>query len=798
MSLSSAQILDLRKRLMEKEFARMNSMQRTATFHTEGALLILAGAGSGKTTVLVNRIANIVEYGSAYYSESVPVLSQELEAELISAADTGHASRQLKNALAVNPARPWQILAITFTNKAASELKERINARIGSSGDDIWASTFHATCARILRRFGERIGFTNKFTVYDSDDSLRLVKDCMKQLNIDEKSFPAKSVVNEISHAKDKLISPSEYEKATHNDYRLTNVARIYKMYQSRLKGSDAMDFDDLLYNTIALFDADNSVLEYYQNLFRYIMVDEYQDTNMAQYELIRLLADKHKNICVVGDDDQSIYKFRGATIENILSFEKSFKNAMVIRLEQNYRSTQTILDAANAVIANNVTRKEKTLWTENSKGEKITVFTADSERSEAQFIADTVMKGVAAGRKFSDYAVLYRMNAQSNSVEGVFARAGIPHRIIGGHRFYDREEIKDMIAYLHLIDNHSDDVRLARIVNKPKRAIGDTTVEKLTSISHGIGESIFDIMKNADEYSALQKSAGRLREFCRLIDELSEINEDEDMNLEQLYDAVVEKTGYISYLRSEYAKEPMKREAKIENINELKTNIKNYMNENEDAELSGFLQEISLITDIDNYDEDSDAVVMMTMHSAKGLEFPIVFIPGMEDGIFPGVQSIYNQDDLQEERRLAYVGITRAKEQLYLIKSSMRMIFGQTKRNLPSRFLKEIPTELINALPSEAERIANVNRMQANKLLSEMQKNKRKTPSIPSFNHQPVAASAPTKSFAAGDRVMHKVFGVGTILRASKMGNDTLLEIAFDKVGTKKLMANYSNLQSV
>lgn len=796
MSLSSSQILELRKKLMEKEFAHMNVMQRTATFHTEGALLILAGAGSGKTTVLVNRIANIVEYGAAYYSDAVPELSQELEAELLAAAETGKASRQLKNALAVNPARPWQILAITFTNKAAAELKERINARIGSAGQSIWASTFHSTCARILRNYGENIGFTNKFSIYDSDDSLRLIKDCMKQLNIDEKSLPAKSVINEISHAKDKLITPAEYEKAAHNDYRLANIARIYKMYQSRLKASDAMDFDDLLFNTVDLFKTHSDVLEYYQNLFRYIMVDEYQDTNMAQYEFIRLLAQKHKNICVVGDDDQSIYKFRGATIENILSFENSFKNAKVIRLEQNYRSTQTILDAANAVIANNVTRKPKKLWTENVKGDNVILFTADSERAEAQFIADTIMKGVAAGRSFSDYAVLYRMNAQSNSIEGVFARAGIPHRIIGGHRFYDREEIKDMIAYLHLIDNHSDDVRLARIVNKPKRAIGDTTVEKLTSISQGIGESIYNIMKNADEYSALQKSSARLHEFCKLIDDLTEINEDESLTLEDLYDAVVEKTGYISYLRSEYGKEPMKRDAKIENINELKTNIKTYINENEDADLSGFLQEISLITDIDNYDEDSDTVVMMTMHSAKGLEFPVVFIPGMEDGIFPGVQSIYNQEELQEERRLAYVGITRAKQQLYLLKSSMRMLFGQTKRNLPSRFLKEIPTELITAFPSEAERI---NRMQANKLLAEMQKNKRKTPTIPTFNKQPVySAGTPAKSFAVGERVMHKVFGAGTILKATKMGNDTMLEIAFDKIGTKKLMANYSNLQSL
>ncbi len=796
MSLSASKITELRDKLIEKEFSHINSMQREAVFHTEGALLILAGAGSGKTTVLVNRIANIIEYGKAYGSDEYPSLSEELEEELITAAQTGKASWRLKSALAVEPARPWQILAITFTNKAAAELKARISGRVGAAGDDVWAATFHSTCARILRRYGDRIGFSSKFTVYDSDDSMRLIKDCLKQQNIDEKFLPARSAMNEISRAKDRLLSPADFSKEYQNDYRMTMIARVYSMYQDRLKSSDAMDFDDLLFNTIKLFNVADDVLSYYQNLFRYIMVDEYQDTNMAQYELIRLLADKHKNICVVGDDDQSIYKFRGATIENILSFEKSFKNAAVIKLEQNYRSTQIILDAANAVIANNIERKKKTLWTQNKSGDKITVYTADNERDEAQYIADTILKGVAGGRSFSDYAVLYRMNAQSNSLESVFARSGIPHRIIGGHRFFDREEIRDMVAYLHLIDNRSDDLRLMRIVNKPKRGIGDTTMERVASIAQGLGESFFDVMKNAEEYGSIQKSAKKLGEFCSLIEYLSDINEDEEYTLEDLYDYVVEKTGYIEFISSEYAKEPTKREAKIENINELKTNIINYMNENEDGDLSGFLEEISLITDIDNYDEDADTVVLMTMHSAKGLEFPVVFIPGMEDGIFPGSQSIYNQDDLQEERRLAYVGITRAKEQLYLIKASSRMLFGQTKRNLPSRFLKELPVELTNQQMSENQRMMSAIKTQAQGApgFTTPFEQARAKKAAQTFLKQPTAQSS-TGTYTVGMRVRHGTFGEGTILDAVRMGNDTLLEIAFDKTGTKKLMANYAKL---
>ncbi|MGN0518986.1 MAG: ATP-dependent helicase [Acutalibacteraceae bacterium] len=794
MSLTSAQIIDLRKKLIEKEFSRMNPMQKSAAFHTEGALLILAGAGSGKTTVLVNRIANLLEYGSAYTSNDVPYLSEDMEQELICAAESGNASGELKRILAVDAPRPWQILAITFTNKAAGELKDRINARVGFIGNDVWAATFHSTCSRILRRFGDRLGFSSSFTVYDTDDSLRLIKDCIKQLNIDEKTLPAKSVLNEISRTKDKLLTPSEMKRDAANDFRLSKIAEVYDTYQKRMKSSDAMDFDDMLFYTVKLLEADSTVLEYYQNQFRYIMVDEYQDTNHAQYEFIRLLAGKHGNICVVGDDDQSIYKFRGATIENILSFEKSFKNATVIRLEQNYRSTQTILDAANAVISNNMMRKSKTLWTENSRGDKITLYTADSERSEAQYIADAILKGVASGRKFADYAVLYRMNAQSNTIEGVFARSGIPHRIIGGHRFYDREEVRDMMAYLHVVDNHNDDIRLLRIVNKPKRAIGEATMEKVQDIAQNLGESIFTVMENADEYAALQKSAKKLMDFCKLINDFSELLEDGEHSLDEVYDSIVENTEYIPYLRSEFAKEPTKRDSKIENIEELKTNIMNYIKDNEDGSLSGFLEEISLITDIDNYDADADTVVMMTMHSAKGLEFPVVFIPGMEDGIFPGLQSIYSGEDLQEERRLAYVGITRAKEKLYLTKATARMLFGQTKRNLESRFLKEIPTDLLEIIRPEGQRIVSINDIVASGGFGVSASAQRPKPVMPSFA-KPSVSQKTASVYKSGDRVQHKVFGEGTVLNATKMGNDTLLEIAFDKIGTKKLMANYANL---
>ncbi|MBQ7134279.1 MAG: UvrD-helicase domain-containing protein [Ruminococcus sp.] len=726
------------------QFSKMNDMQQQAVFYTEGPLLILAGAGSGKTTVLVNRIAYI--------------LKMEL-------------------------CQPWQILAITFTNKAAGELKDRIASVVEFGAQDIWASTFHSTCARILRRYGERIGYTSHFTVYDTDDQRRLMKDILKKLSIDEKILPHRTVLAEISRAKDKMQGPKDLKSEDTYNSRLSMVADAYEMYQERLKTSDAMDFDDLLCNTVKLFKECPDVLDMYQRQFKYIMVDEYQDTNKVQYEFVSHLAKKHNNICVVGDDDQSIYKFRGATIENILSFENEFTGAKVIRLEQNYRSTSTILDAANEVIKNNTERKGKTLWTQNGVGDKITVHTASTEREEALYIANAIMDGVSNGRKYSDYAILYRMNAQSNAIEHALARAGVPHRIIGGHRFYDREEIKDMTAYLQVINNPNDDVRLRRIINKPKRAIGDTTVNKAMDIASALGESLYSVIKHASDYPDLSRASSKLSSFVLLLDGLIEAHESGDYSLAELYELILEHTDYRAFLKSE--KEDS--DSRIENIEELKSNIINFEEDyGEEATLYNFLEEISLQTDIDNYDPEADCCVMMTLHSAKGLEFPVVFIPGMEEGLFPSMATIMNPSELSEERRLAYVGITRAKEKLYIVKTRERMLFGSTTHNRESRFATEIPSKLVEKTGAE--------RAFANSYAQQ-------TPTKMNFDpfaKKPAQKQTSSAKYCVGDMVLHKVFGKGMVTSAEPMGNDTMLEVAFDKVGTKTLMANFCKMEKI
>lgn len=792
----------LRNVLMENEFSKMNDMQRKAVFTTEGALLILAGAGSGKTTVLVNRIANLMNWGNAYNSNYFKCeLTNENIVEMeYCAKNKTEISAELKQKLAVNPAKPWQILAITFTNKAAKELKDRIIARVPDAYD-MWASTFHSACARILRRYGDRIGYSNKFTVYDTDDQRRQMKEVLKAMNVDEKQLPHKSVLNEISRAKDKLKTPEDLKNEALNDYRKILIAKAYALYSDRLKKSDAMDFDDLIFNTVKLFQKHKDVLEYYQNIFKYIMVDEYQDTNMAQYKLISMLADKNRNICVVGDDDQSIYKFRGATIENILSFEKNYPEGAVIRLEQNYRSTQNILNAANGVISYNEERKGKTLWTKNSVGEKITVHTANSERDEAKYICEQILEKASKGRAFSDFAVLYRTNAQSNVIEQHMTRSGIPHRLIGGFRFYDREEIKDMTAYLQVINNTDDNIRLKRIINKPKRGIGNATIDKASEISAVTGKSIFYVISHADEYEPIKRSAGKLKEFTNLINDLVKISEDESISISQLYYELVDKTGYVESLKME--KEDS--DSRIENINELMTNIRNYEEDNpEDASLSGFLEDIALLSDIDNYDKNSDSVVLMTLHSAKGLEFPVVFIPGAEDGIFPGNQSIMNPKELQEERRLAYVGITRAKEKLYIIHSNERMIYGSTTHNRVSRFVNEIPTELVDITSANTETYFTSSPKTGNASL--------RTSKSPYLDNTFARAnsfanktySSPQKSnvsaikFNVGDSVVHKVFGKGVVVSSQAVSNDAILEIAFEKAGTKKLMANFAKIEKL
>lgn len=741
----------------------LNEMQQLAVDTTEGPLLILAGAGSGKTTVLVNRVEHII--------------SSHL-------------------------ATPWQVLAITFTNKAAGELRERLVSAIGDEANDIWAYTFHSCCSRILRRFGEKIGYTNHFTIYDTDDSRRVMKQCQKQLGIEDKLINHKSILAEISRAKDSLISPEEYKQTAQNDFRKSKIAECYELYQAQLKKSDAMDFDDIIFNTVKLLEENEDVRNLYQTQFKYVMVDEYQDTNHAQYVLTSLLADKYKNICVVGDDDQSIYRFRGATIENILSFENHYKGAKVIRLEENYRSTQNILDGANAVISHNKNRKGKTLFTRSGSGDKIVYKTVMSESEESQYIIDEIVKNVNNGMKYSDHAILYRMNAQSRNLEVMLTKSGISHRIIGGHRFFDRKEIKDIVSYLAVINNPSDNVRLQRIINVPKRAIGDTMFANVLEIGAGLGMSAFEVCERADEFQKTSRSASKLMNFTKMIRDFQECIEN-GMGLNDLLQEVLDVTKYLDYLQEE----PETYEDRVNNIKELSSMFIKYEEESEDANLSEFLEDVALISDIDSYNEDEDAVVLMTLHSAKGLEFPIVFIPGMEEGIFPGNQSMFSEEDLEEERRLAYVGITRAKKKLYLISSQQRMLYGQTSRNMPSRFLREIPSSVIDDQSVVARRstgfttprtaYANASRNELghsshNKIGSYTQSSN----SAHKFGQAGNAAQKNNIDFKVGDTVSHKSFGTGTVLTVTPMGGDMLLEVAFDKAGTKKMMANYARLE--
>lgn len=774
--------IELRKQVIKKYFDRMNDKQFEAVTTVKGPLLILAGAGSGKTTVLVNRIANIIKFGDAYNSTYVP----EVTDEIIKIGEdylNGVTDYVPDNYFAVSPAKPWQILAITFTNKAAGELKERISSKLTDGAEDIWAGTFHSVCGKILRRYAELIGHTSHFTVYDTDDQRRLMKEIMKSNNIDEKLLPHRSVLSAISSAKDKLISPAEFKQSAGSDYRKQAIAELYRIYQKRLKEADAMDFDDMIVKTVDLLQNNADVLEYYTNKFKYVMVDEYQDTNYAQYVLVSLLASGNNNLCVVGDDDQSIYRFRGATIENILNFEDEYRNARTIRLEQNYRSTSNILNAANAVIKNNLGRKGKNLWTDKQGGEEITVFTADDERGEARYVADSILENVRKGAKFSEHAILYRMNAQSNAFENVFARSGISYKIVGGFRFYERKEIKDVIAYLQLINNNSDDLRLRRVINEPKRGIGDTTVSNAAQIAAELGISLYEVFKNADEYAALSRAALKLKGFCDVIDELT--NAAEELSISELFELVIDKTGYRDALELS-GDEGQER---LENVKELGTNIAQYEQEVEEPSLSDFLEQIALISDIDSYDDSDDRVVLMTVHSAKGLEFDNVYLVGMEEGVFPGNQSIYaGPEEIEEERRLAYVAITRARKKLTITNSYTRMIFGTTNRNMPSRFLKEIPEEYCG--------FSGISRTVTPVKTDYGYSGK----SAGGYYQKPIksAHSAQVKAdcnYTAGQRVRHKTFGDGLVITVTPMGGDNMLEVAFDNVGTKKLMAGYAKL---
>ena len=767
-----SQICELRDNIIKKDFNRMNNMQLKAVLSVDGPLLILAGAGSGKTTVLVNRIANLMKFGSAFGSNEVNARVDENTLNLMNVYYNGDNSvyEDIKRVLSVDAPMPWEILAFTFTNKAANELKDRLVLRIGESANDIWAGTFHSICVRILRRNAELLGFTKHFTIYDTDDSKRIMKDCQRLLNIDDKFLPHKSILAEISRAKEMLVPPEEFMNLGSGNYREKQIGECYAKYQKLLKSADAMDFDDIIFYTVKLLQENDDVREYYQNKFKYVLVDEYQDTNHAQFVLTKLLSEGYNNICVVGDDDQSIYKFRGATIENILSFEKNFKNAQTIRLEQNYRSTQNILDGANAVISHNEQRKGKNLWTSNGEGDKIILNTLDDEYGEGKYIADEIMKEMGTTGKFSDFAVLYRMNAMSNSIERAFVRSGIPYRIIGGHKFYDRMEIKDALAYLSVIVNHDDSVRLERIVNVPKRGIGASTIAYAKEIADALGISLFEVFKTANEYEKLKRSADKLIAFTQMIESFADLLTRESMS--SVFISLLDETGYKAMTMADREKG----EERLQNLDELNNNLIRYKDENPDGELSDFLEEVALMTDIDNYNADADTVVLMTLHASKGLEFPVVFIPGMEEGIFPGMQSMYDATEIEEERRLAYVGITRAKQKLYLLNTRSRIIFGATKFNLPSRFLNELPAECYET------------RVPPKKPIKQKPVVKNTTGFGAEFGYQPKKS---TDTFMVGEQVTHRVFGKGMIVSLKPMGNDTLMEIAFEKVGTKKIMAN-------
>ena len=782
--------------LFNKAYSELNAEQRKAVFSVDGPLLILAGAGSGKTTVLVKRIAFIIKYGNAYESEYVPFdVSEQDVARLEEAANlTKEEILPILDRFATNPCAPWRMLAITFTNKAAGEIRSRINNQLGDTqiASEIWSGTFHSVCLRILRSHGEKIGYASGFSIYDADDTKKAITSCMKDLDIDTKSLPVKSVQFTISRAKDKMITPEMFYSDVGNDYRLKQIGRIYEAYQNKLTSSNALDFDDIIMQTVILLRKFPEVREYYQNRFRYVCVDEYQDTNEAQFALTALLSGGYGNIMVVGDDDQSIYKFRGATIENILNFDKTFPSAKIIRLEQNYRSTQNILDAANAVIKNNTGRKGKTLWTNAGEGEKIHLKKVFDHNEEARYIADKIEKMVSDGKQFRDFALLYRNNAQSSTIERTFAKSGIPYRIIGGVRFADRKEIKDIVAYLQLIQNHNDDERLVRIINEPKRKIGDKTIDGVRAIAREQGCSMFKILENADKYVALSKSADKLKEFAELINYLSAIVS--SVSLETLINQVMDKTGYRQMLIAGGEAE----RDRLENLEEFLTGAIEYENNYVDdgsytSVLEGFMEETSLVADVDRYDETADAVVLMTAHSAKGLEFPYVFLPGMEEGLFPSMQSITSTSaEVEEERRLCYVAITRAKKELFIVHTNQRMLYGRTQFNPESRFLKEIPEQLIERERSPYDKPKKP-------VYSYSDNNYKPVYDTLTINAKPKASiNAGAQVLEAGDRVYHATFGEGDIISAKKMGADWLYEVVFDKVGTKKLMGTYAKLKKM
>ena len=795
------------------EYSNLNPCQRQGVLATEGPLLLLAGAGSGKTTVLIHRVANLLRFGRGSDTDEIPIPISEDEVQFLEqyAAAPDAAQRPLMEYLcAVEPARPWEVLAITFTNKAANELKERLGRMLGEEvAADVWASTFHSACVRILRRDIDRLGFDRSFTIYDSDDSKRVIKDIIKELELEEKSFPPREVQTIISRAKNDMQTPEDFAEQGKaiNNWRKIRMGKVYSLYNKKLRDANALDFDDLLWHTVRLLETAGDVREYYQRKFRYILIDEYQDTNALQYRLAALLTNQAKNICVVGDDDQSIYRFRGADITNILSFERQFRGARVIRLEQNYRSTQNILDAANAVIRHNQGRKGKTLWTENGRGELVTVKTTYNESDEANFVLGQIMMYYRRGGNWGDCAVLYRTNAQSNAMEYACKRNGVPYKIYGGLKFFDRAEVKDMLAYLCVINNPTDDLRLRRIINVPARKIGAATVDKAQLIAARYGLTLYDVLCRAEEFPELKSSAAKLKSFTDMIEEMR--RRLPDCPLPEFYDYVCERSGYAPALRE---KDDVESRGRLENVQELKSSILTYLENAEGTEpsLSGFLDEIALYTDLDSRADGDNCVTMMTMHAAKGLEFPQVFVVGMEEGLFPGNRAMGDGAEMEEERRLCYVAMTRAREKLTLTNARQRTLYGRTTPCMPSRFLNEIPEENMEWLSKPQPRsesweerdsdygdrgygsYGGYGQRSAAPVVTRREPAEPKAGALRSAAGASKAApkaAAPRMQIQAGETVEHDAFGRGLVLSVRAMGGDALVEVAFDSVGTKKLM---------
>lgn len=786
----------LKRSLFDKYYERLNDKQREAVYAVRGPLLILAGAGSGKTTVLVNRIAHIIRYGDAYASELTP---DEISEEDIRRLEEAHALShdelgEFLMRFSESPAPAWSVMGITFTNKAAGEIRERISSVFGEDSSElreIKTGTFHSICVRILRRYGDRIGYDSSFGICDMTDAKRELTECMKRLNIDEKVFPVKSIQNEISRAKDKLMTPEDLMRESGSDIKLHKSAEVYKLYAKRLMDQNLLDFDDIIMRCVQLLESDKEVREKLQHTYRYICVDEYQDTNYAQLKLTLLLSDYYKNIMVVGDDDQSIYKFRGAVIENILNFDKNYDNTRVIKLEENYRSTSTILEAANKVISHNSGRLGKTLWTSGDKGDPIVIKNLETQNDEARYIAREITARVRDGKnKFRDFAVLYRMNAQSRSIEQTFAKSALPYRMLGGMRFFDRMEVKDIVSYLQVINNPFDEMRLTRIINTPKRGIGDKSFSVAASLAYETEQPLLEFMKNAKQYTAISTSAANaMRDFSYLIESLRE--DASRLSVSELIERVIEMTGYSRMI--DEIKEKGEREERRSNLNELVAAALQYESSADDPSLLEFLEEVALVSDVDKYDEEADAVVMMTIHSAKGLEFPVVFLPGMEENVFPSYMTMMNESEIEEERRLAYVAITRAKRNLIITHVNDRMMNGRTQYNQLSRFAAEIPENLV--LREEAVRrtfAAPSSSATSTSYAASRRSSAGASQLTPTVKK---TATAPVETFKSGECVKHPIFGEGVILSVKPMGGDTLYEVVFESCGTKKLMATYAKL---